>query len=175
MALDRALAMGLGCWEGGSRWKRASKAKKAGEVARTCATWRERTGARIELGMGWRLGPVVGPMGNKFFFFNYHKYRDVENSLVVQWLRLYAFTARALGSIPGQGTNIPQAPCVCVLVAQSYPTLCDPMDCNPPGSSVHEIFQARILEWVAISFSRGSSQPRDRTQVSCTAGRFFTD
>ena len=63
----------------------------------------------------------------------------------------------------------------CVLVAQSCPTLCDPMDCNPPGSSVHEIFQARILEWVAISFSRGSSQPRDRTRVSCTAGKFFTD
>ena len=62
-----------------------------------------------------------------------------------------------------------------VLVAQSCPTLCDPMDCSPPGSSVHEIFQARILEWVAISFSRGSSQPRDWTQVSCTAGRFFTD
>ena len=49
------------------------------------------------------------------------------------------------------------------------------MDCSPPGSSVHEIFQARILEWVTISFSRGSSQPRDRTQVSCTAGRFFTN
>ena len=45
-----------------------------------------------------------------FFFFNYHKYRDVENSLVVQWFRLYAFTARALGSIPGQGSNIPQTP-----------------------------------------------------------------
>ena len=42
-----------------------------------------------------------------------------------------------------------------VLVAQSCPTLCDPMDCSPPGSSVHGIFQARILEWVAISFSRG--------------------
>ena len=52
---------------------------------------------------------------------------------------------------------------------------CDPMDCSPPGSSVLEIFQARILEWVAISFSRGSSQPRDRTRVSCTAGKFFTD
>ena len=49
------------------------------------------------------------------------------------------------------------------------------MDCSPPGSSVHEIFQARILEWVAISFSRGSSQPRDQTQVSCSAGRSFTD
>ena len=47
-------------------------------------------------------------------------------------------------------------------------------DCSPPGSSVHEISQARILEWVAISFSRGSSQPRDQTWVSCIAGRFFT-
>ena len=48
------------------------------------------------------------------------------------------------------------------------------MDCSPPGSSVHEIFQARILEWVAISFSRESSQPRDQSWVFCTAGRFFT-
>ena len=45
--------------------------------------------------------------------------------------------------------------------------------CSPPGSSVHGILQARILEWVAISFSRGSSRPRDRTQVSCIAGRQF--
>ena len=59
-------------------------------------------------------------------------------------------------------------------VSQSCPTLCDPMDCGPPGSSVHGIFQAWILEQVAISFSRGSSQPRDRTQVSCIAGRHFT-
>ena len=50
-----------------------------------------------------------------------------------------------------------------VLVTQSYPTLWDPMDCNPPGSSVHGILQARILEWVAFPFSRGSSQPRDQT------------
>ena len=62
-----------------------------------------------------------------------------------------------------------------VLVTQSCPTLCNPTDCSSPGSSVHEIFQARILEWVAISFSRGSSQPRDQTWVSCIAGRFFTD
>ena len=64
--------------------------------------------------------------------------------------------------------------CVCVLVTQSCLTLCDPMDCSPPGSSVHEISQARILERVAISFSRGSSQPRNRTHTSCLAGRFFT-
>ena len=59
-------------------------------------------------------------------------------------------------------------------VAQSCLTLRDPMDCSPPGSSAHGIFQARVLEWVAISFSRGSSQTRDQTQVSCTAGRCFT-
>ena len=51
----------------------------------------------------------------------------------------------------------------------------DPMDCRPPGFSVHGIFQARILEWVAISFSRGSSWPRDQTHIFCIAGRFFTD
>ena len=54
-------------------------------------------------------------------------------------------------------------------VAQSCLTLCDSTDCSPPGSSIHGILQARILEWVAISFSRGSSQPRDWTQVSCNA------
>ena len=53
-----------------------------------------------------------------------------------------------------------------VLVAQSCPTLCDPMDCSPPNSSVHGILQARILEWVAMPSSRGSSRPRDRTHIS---------
>ena len=61
-----------------------------------------------------------------------------------------------------------------VLVAQSYLTLCDPMDGSLPASSVHGIIQAGILEGVAISFSRGSSQPRERTLVSCMAGTFFT-
>ena len=60
------------------------------------------------------------------------------------------------------------------LVSRSCPTLCDSMECSPPGSSVHGILQARILEWVAMPFSRGSSRPRDHTQVSCIAGRFFT-
>ena len=59
-------------------------------------------------------------------------------------------------------------------VAQFCPTLCDPMDCSLPGSSVHGIFQAIVLEWIAISFSRGSSRPRDRTQVSRTVDRRFT-
>ena len=52
---------------------------------------------------------------------------------------------------------------------------CEHMNCSPPGSSVHGVFQARILEWIAISFSRGSSQPRKQTQVSSIADRFSTD
>ena len=51
-------------------------------------------------------------------------------------------------------------------VAQSCPTLCDPVDCSPPRSSVHGIFQARVLKWIAVSFSRGFSRPRDRSQFS---------
>ena len=58
-------------------------------------------------------------------------------------------------------------------VAQSCPTLCDPMDYSLPGSSVPGIFQARVLEGLAISFSRGSSPPRDRTWVSHIVGRHF--
>ena len=61
-----------------------------------------------------------------------------------------------------------------MLVTQSCLTLCDPMDCSLPGSSVYGILQARILEWVAILFSRGHFWPRDWTWVSCIAGRFFT-
>ena len=57
---------------------------------------------------------------------------------------------------------------------QSCPTLCDPIDGSPPGSPVPEILQAITLEWVAISFSSGSSQPRDQTQVSCIVDKSFT-
>ena len=63
--------------------------------------------------------------------------------------------------------------CLC-LVTHSCPTLCDPTDSSLPGSSVHGILQARIPEWIAVLSSRGSSQPRDQTQVSLIAGRFFT-
>ena len=63
---------------------------------------------------------------------------------------------------------------VVVLFTKLCPTLWDPTDCSPPGSSVHRIFQARRLKWVAISFSRGSFQTRDRTYVSCIGRRFFT-
>ena len=62
-----------------------------------------------------------------------------------------------------------------MLVVQSCLTICDFMDCNPPGLSVHGILQAVILRSVAILFTRRSSQPRNRTWVSCIAGRFFID
>ena len=62
----------------------------------------------------------------------------------------------------------------CCLVTKPRLALWDPMDCSLPGSSVCCILQARLLEWVALFFSRGSSQPRDWTYVSCIAGRFFT-
>ena len=61
-----------------------------------------------------------------------------------------------------------------MLVTQSCLTLCDPVDCSPPGSSIHGLLQAGILEWVACPFSRGSSWPRNWTWVSCIAGGFFT-
>ena len=61
--------------------------------------------------------------------------------------------------------------CVCAKSLQLCLTLCDPMDQSPSGSSVHGVLQARILEWVAIFFSRGSSWPRDRTHVSWTGKR----
>ena len=103
--------------------------------------------------------------------------------MVVQRLIiLHAPNVRGLGSIPGQGTKIPRAAVeslhtatkthcslMKVKVAQSCLTLCYPID-----YTIHGVLQARILEWVAIPFSRGSSQPMDQTQVSHIAGRFFT-
>ena len=75
---------------------------------------------------------------------------------------------------PSLSLALLEAEKVKVLVAQPCPTLYNRMDCSPPGSPVHEILQARILEWVAIPFSKGSSQPSDQTWISCIAGRFFT-
>ena len=73
--------------------------------------------------------------------------------------------------------NIVNRLCMRAQSLQSCPTLCDPVDCSPPGSSIHGILQARILEWIAFSFSKGSSQPGDWTLVSCIsciADGFFT-
>ena len=68
---------------------------------------------------------------------------------------------------------LPNYYAVLFLVAQSCQTLCDPVDCSPPGSSVSGILQARILEWITMPSSRGSFQPRDQTQVYHIAGGFF--
>ena len=97
------------------------------------------------------------------------------------WECLFVFWLRDLSSPTREGTqahgsesaeSITESEAK-VVVAQSCLTLCDPMDCSPPGSSVHGILQARILEWVAISFWRRSSRPRDWTQVSWIGSRFF--
>ena len=93
-----------------------------------------------------------------------------EMSLDTPWHPLAFRASCLLGVALCGGQNM----CACVLVAQSCLTPCDSIGCSPPGSSVHGILQARILEWVAVPFSRGSSQARDRTEVSCIAGRFFT-
>ena len=85
-------------------------------------------------------------------------------------------------SLPGiklhRKQNHPQGPLphvlCCAKSLQSSPTLCDPMDHSPPGSSVHWMLQARILEWVSFPFSRWSSRPRDQTNASSIAGGFFT-
>ena len=74
----------------------------------------------------------------------------------------------------GGGQRVTSCVKVKVLVTKLSPPPFDPMVCSPPGFSVHGILQARRLEWVAMPFSRGSSQPRDQTFVSCIAGRFFT-
>ena len=93
----------------------------------------------------------------------------------------FSFLATPLGtqdlsSPPGTEPVPPEVEAlkeVNVLVAQSCQTLCDPLDCSPPGSSVHGVLQARILEWVAISFSRGYSRSRDVTCISCIGRRIL--
>ena len=77
----------------------------------------------------------------------------------------------------GRLIHLEENVCIHAKSLQSCPVLCAPMDCSPKGSSVHGILQARILEWVAMSSSRGSSQPRDQIHIycgSCVAGGFFT-
>ena len=66
--------------------------------------------------------------------------------------------------------NVQKALCVRAELLQLCPTLCDPMECSPPGSSVHGIFQARRLEWVDISSPKGSSRPRDQTRLAHVSG-----
>ena len=103
-----------------------------------------------------------------------------KETIISSWVSLTGLTwywvyilERGSNSNPNKNVNYPIRTFVVWLLSHVC-LFCDPMDCNPPGSSVHGILQARILEWVAISFSRGSSQSRDWVQVSCLVGRFFT-
>ena len=94
--------------------------------------------------------------GSYIFFFLNVKYPPCKRQLVTSW-HYYNSILSCFVCV-----------CVCVCVrAQSWATLCDPMDCSPPGSSVYGIFQARILKWVTISYSRGSSHLRNWTCASC--------
>ena len=103
-----------------------------------------------------------------------HGQRSVVGSMVGTW-----FASMGLQRVGHDWATSLHLMCACSVieseseVAQSCLTLCDPVDCSPPGSSIHGILQARILEWVTISFSRGSSRPRDQTQVSRIGGRRF--
>ena len=76
-------------------------------------------------------------------------------------------------NVPSQAGKVPPCSCMSAQSLQLCLTPCNPMNCSPPGSSVHGILQARILEWVAIPSSKRSSQPRDWTHVSCIACEFF--
>ena len=93
-------------------------------------------------------------------------YEDVQELIEITPPKRWSFQYRGLECNSRKSTESE--------VFQSCLTLCNPMDYSLPGSSVRGLFQARVLEWVAISFSRGSSQPRDWTWVSCIADRRFT-
>ena len=102
-----------------------------------------------------------------------HKLTFTSNTIIKMliWVTFTIYHSKASGYIYGIVYNYSSEKWK--WVAQSCPTLCDTMDCSLPGSSLHGIFQTRVLEWVAISFSRGSSWPRDRTGVSHIVGRYF--
>ena len=119
------------------------------------------TEIRVCKGMGVHVCLWMTPKHLKYWFWGY-KHTVVSKQ----------FHKHRKHKLSRQGCHIHRS-AVLGLVAQSCPTFCDPMDCSPPGSFVHGILQAKILEWVAIVFSRGSSQPRDQTWVSCIADRFF--
>ena len=93
--------------------------------------------------------------------------------MIFQWKWFFGYDTESVSNKSKNKQVDLQLQFFCNFLAQLCLTLCDPMDCSLPGSSLHGIFQARVLEWVAISFSRVSSQPRGQTQVSCIPGRRF--
>ena len=99
---------------------------------------------------------------------------DKQYGRIVSFAIIWTYHKKFYTCQSGVGNGMCVCVCVCVCISHSVMSDCGPLDCSPPGSSVHGILQARILEWVTISYSRGSSRHRDWTQVFCTAGRFFT-
>ena len=130
------------------------------------------TGLGFESQNSWFIWEVFG-----YYFFNifiFHFFSS-GNKLCVYYNTCDCFTEYGLYIIFKKSFSLSSSVWMCtVLSSQSCPTLCDLMYRSLPGSSVYGILQARILEWVVIPFFRGSSQPRDWTQVSYITGRFFT-
>ena len=101
-------------------------------------------------------------------------FRVVPRSCISATWIIYSLTYRRERAGDMFLLNLSRKMYVCMLMSQSCPTLCNPMDCSPPCFSVHWMFQVRILEWVAISSSGGSSQPKNAPTSSALAGRVFT-
>ena len=112
----------------------------------------------------WFLVQCYQPLRVRGLFYISESWTEIEPSLKkgLHWLFIMSYWLRLVTFL------------CAYLAAKFCPTLCDPMDCSLPGSSVHGILQARILEWVAISFSRGSSWSRIEPASPALAGRFFT-
>ena len=115
-----------------------------------------------EGGMGWKGGPGIE-----------YCLHEPPTTCVPLTVWLIDLLRSLEVSVNRRDTTDWEGVCVRAKSIQSCLTLCDPIDYNLPGSSVHGISQAKILEWVAMPCSRGPSQPRDQTQVSCIAGRFL--
>ena len=113
----------------------------------------------------WTLGPPFSWSGTRYLFL----ISSWQWGCVIPWERPLTRCFPASHSVPRVFST-----CFTCMHAQSCPTLCDPMNYSPPGSSVHGIHWARILEWVAMPASRRSSRPRDWTCICYTAGNFFT-
>ena len=112
-----------------------------------------------------------------FCFFFGHMERHTESYFLNYWSHPHPLHCKQGVLTTGSPGNSPKYmflfSCCCSWVIKSCLTLCDPMDYSPPGSSVHGISQARILKWVAISYSRGSYPPKDQTHISCIARRIL--
>ena len=94
---------------------------------------------------------------------------------IIHWLNQLALWQPGVGGCGAGGRELRRRGHMYENESLNRIWLCNPLDCSPPSFSVHAILQARVLEWVVISLSRGSSGPRNQTWVSCLAGRYFTD